>query len=76
MSDGFGLISLLPTIIIGLAVGLPSALWLCPKMGARRWPWVLLSLIPFVGLMVPVLLVVRALGAILDKMNQQAVRRD
>ena len=76
MSDGFDLVSLLPMIIIGLALGLPSALWLCPKMGARRWPWVLLSLIPFVSLMVPLLLVMRALGAILDKLNQQEVRRD
>ena len=59
----------LPMMIIGLMI-LPVALWLCPKMGARRWLWGVFCFIPVVNVLVPALLAARALGAILDRLNE------
>ena len=64
MSDagGFDLISLLPMVIIGLVFGVPAAFWLCPKMGARRWLWIVFSLIPVVNFMLPWFLTTNTVG--------------
>ena len=70
MNGGFGGIEpLIPLFLIGVLIVAPIAYWLCPKMGARRWLWLVLALIPGINLFVLPLLTLRALGTILDRMQ-------
>ncbi len=47
-----------------------AAVWLAPKMGARRWLWISLTAIPFLGLFAGYALIFRVAGAVLDKLNR------
>ena len=70
MNGGLGGIEpLIPLFLIGIFIVAPIAYWLSPKMGARRWLWLVLALIPGINLFVLPLLTLRALGAILDRME-------
>jgi hypothetical protein len=65
---GFDLLSLLPILIFSVPYAL-AAFWISPKMGANRWVWLVLVLVPVVNWVAgPVFLVLIA-GAILDRLN-------
>ena len=69
MSGGdHAIVQLIPLFLTGMFVA-PIAYWLSPKIGARRWLWLVLALVPFINFFVLPLLVLRALGAILDRME-------
>lgn len=69
MSYGFG--ALVPVVLMGIVFAIP-AWWLAPKMGDRRWVWVVLMLIPVVNSFAIMFLPFRAAGAILDRLNALA----
>ena len=61
------------TAIIYLCLGVPLAgfaWWMAPKMGARRCLWVPLMLLPFINFLALQVMILRALGAILDKLDR------
>ena len=65
-----GLLPAMTFWLVILLLDLPITLWLCPKMGARRWLWGVLCFIPVVNLLALPLLTLRALGAVLDRLNE------
>jgi len=68
------LIQLAPLFILQLPLVFAAA-WLAPKMGARRWLWILLTVIPVVGFFAVYVLAFRIAGAVLDKLNLLLERR-
>ena len=64
----------LPTALLFLMFQAPLVLcggWLAPKMGARRWLWIILTAIPWIGLLLGYALFFRAFGAVLDALNKR-----
>ena len=59
---------LLPLVIMMIPAAIGAG-WVAPKMGARRWLWVVLLLIPLVNIVAIYVFFFRSLGAILDKLN-------
>ena len=70
MSDpaGFDVMALAPIILISIPIAI-GAYWISPKMGARRWLWVLLLLIPVLNIFCIPVFYIRIAGAILDRLN-------
>ena len=67
MSTGeFGMY--VPMFLVGIVYAFGAA-WIAPKMGDRRWLWVLFCLIPGVNIFVLFILPLRVAGAILDRLN-------
>ena len=65
---GVGIVGLLPLVIMMIPAAIGAG-WVAPKMGARRWLWVVLLLIPLVNIVAIYVFFFRSLGAILDKLN-------
>ncbi len=68
--------TLIPTALVFLVLQSPLVIcagWFAPILGARRWVWVALTAIPWVGLLFGYVLLFRAFGALLkalEKHNQ------
>jgi hypothetical protein len=65
---GFDVMALLPLTLLGIPVAI-AAYWISPKMGARRWLWTLLLLIPVLNFFFISAFFIRIAGAILDRLN-------
>ena len=72
---GGGIVGLLPLVIIMIPAAIGAG-WVAPKMGARRWLWVVLLLIPLVNLVAVYVFFFRSLGAILDRLNALLERKE
>lgn len=62
------IMSFLPLFLLTLPVAI-GAVYLAPKMGANRWLWLILLLIPIVNFFVMYVFLFRVMGAVLDRLN-------
>jgi hypothetical protein len=67
------LVSFLPLWIMSAPMAIGAA-YLAPKMGASRWLWVLLFLIPVVNIIAMYVFGFRWAGSVLDKLNELSDR--
>ncbi len=75
MLDNIGLPGILLLVLFSVPFAV-AAWWIAPKMGARRWLWFLLMVLPFINFFTVYFLFIRALGAILDKLNAMKPSED
>jgi hypothetical protein len=68
-SASFDLFSLLPLLFLSIPYEV-AAFWLSPKMGANRWLWLILIMIPLVNIIAGPIFLVLIIGSILDKLNE------
>lgn len=62
------LIQIAPLIILMLPIAI-GAFYLAPKIGANRWLWLILLLIPFVNFAVFWVFIFLVAGRVLDRLN-------
>jgi hypothetical protein len=75
MSASFDLFSLVPLLLISIPYAV-SAFWLSPKMGANRWLWLVLLMIPLINIIAGPIFLVLIVGAILDKLNELSGKKE
>ncbi len=66
--------TLIPIALVFLVLQTPlivCAGWFAPLMGARRWLWIALTAIPWLGLLFGYVLIFRAFGALLDALERR-----
>ena len=68
MTGADAIVSFIPLFLLTLPFAI-GALYLAPKMGANRWIWFILLLIPVVNLFAMYVFLFRAMGAVLDRLN-------
>ena len=66
-------VAFIPIIIFGILYAI-AAYWLSPKIGARRWLWTVLMLIPVVNMISMMVFFVLILGNVLDKINAMSAK--
>ena len=66
--------TLIPIVLVFLVLQAPLVIcagWFAPMMGARRWLWITLTAIPWVGLLFGYALLFRAFGKLLDALERR-----
>jgi len=66
--------TLIPIALVFLVLQSPlivCAGWFAPIMGARRWLWIALTAIPWIGLLLGYVLIFRAFGKLLDALERR-----
>ena len=66
--------ALLPVALVFLILQSPLVVcagWFAPIMGAKRWLWIGLTAIPWLGLVFGYVLIFRAFGKLLDALERQ-----
>mgnify|MGYP003676790418 CR=1 FL=1 len=77
MHDGWvtTLGAFLPLTLVMIPMAIAAG-WLAPKIGDRRWVWIVLFLIPVVNYIAMMVLGFRVAGAILDRLNALTPARE
>ncbi len=57
-----------PLFLLTLPIAIGAA-YIAPKMGANRWLWLILLLIPIVNMFAMSVFLIRVMGAVLDRLN-------
>ena len=66
--------ALIPTGLVFLVLQSPLVIcagWFAPLIGAKRWLWIGLTAIPWLGLVFGYVLIFRAFGKLLDALEKQ-----
>ncbi len=68
MHDGFGLIPIIPLVLLGVPLAILGYL-LAPRVGSNKWLWVIGALIPFFNIFFMYYVGYKIVARVLDRVN-------